>query len=58
MEGATMNWLQDPRVFSVLIILMFIAASIRWAFASNWPQATYWAAGAVLNIAVLAMAGK
>jgi hypothetical protein len=47
-----MTWLLDPRAFNVLIILLFIAAAIRWAFAGNWPQAGYWASAAVLNVFV------
>jgi hypothetical protein len=47
-----MNWILDPRAFNVLIILLFIAAAIRWAFAGNWPQAGYWASAAVLNVFV------
>ena len=47
-----MTWLQDPRSFNVLIILMFIAASVRWAFAGNWPQAGYWGSAALLNVFV------
>lgn len=50
-----MQLLTDPRAFSILIIVLFVLAAIRWACAGNWPQAVYWAAGAVLNIAVLEM---
>ncbi len=53
-----MRWLLDPSIFNVLIILMFIAASVRWFIAGDGWQATYWMAGAILNIAVLGMGGK
>lgn len=47
-----MTWLLDPRLFNILIIVMFIAAAIRWGFVGNWPQSIYWIAAAVLNVAV------
>lgn len=50
-----MNVLLDPKIFNYLIIAMFAAAAIRWAFAGNWPQSGYWASAAVLNIFVTAM---
>jgi Flp pilus assembly protein protease CpaA len=53
-----MTWLFDPRIFNWLIIAMFVAAAIRWAFAGNWPQTGYWLAAAALNIAVLFMGMK
>lgn len=53
-----LHWLADPRAFSLLIIVLFVLAAIRWACAGNWPQAVYWASGAVLNVAVLSMGGK
>ncbi|MGI4938058.1 MAG: hypothetical protein ACRYF5_15165 [Janthinobacterium lividum] len=49
------DYLTDPRAFSILIIVLFFLAAIRWAFAGNWPQTAYWLAAGVLNIAVLAM---
>jgi len=47
-----MNFIFDPRFFNAVIIAMFVAAAIRWAFERNWAQATYWGAAAVLNAAV------
>lgn len=44
--------LNDPRFFNVFIILMFIAAAIRWAFERNWVQVGYWLSAAGLNICV------
>jgi hypothetical protein len=46
----------DPRAFNILIIVMFLAASIRWACAGGWMQAGYWLSAAVLNVFVTAMA--
>ena len=53
-----MTWLFHPALFNWIIIGMFIAAAIRWACASNWPQVVYWISGAALNVAVLFMGGK
>lgn len=53
-----MRWLLDPRAFNVAIIVLFLAAAIRWAFARNWPQACYWVAAAALNISITFMGGK
>jgi hypothetical protein len=53
-----MSALFDPRLFNVVIILMFIAAAVRWAFERNWPQSVYWLSAAVLNAAVTMMAAK
>lgn len=47
-----MTWLMDPRAFNVLIIVLFLAAAVRWGFAGNWPQAGYWASAALLNVFV------
>lgn len=45
-------FLFDPRIFNCLIIAMFILAAMRWAFAGDYSQTTYFAAAAALNIAV------
>ncbi len=48
-----MTILQDPRIFNFLIIVMFLGAAIRWAWAGNYSQVAYWIAAAVLNVATL-----
>lgn len=53
-----MKYLLDPRAFNVAIIVMFLAAAIRWALARNWPQASYWLAAAALNISITFMGSK
>ncbi len=45
----------DPRIFNVLIIVLFLAAAARWAFERNWPQVGYWMAAAALNVSILFM---
>ena len=51
-----MNWLFDPRIFNVAIIVLFVAATVRWAFAGDFMQAMYWLGATVLNVAVFGMA--
>jgi hypothetical protein len=51
-----MKWLLDPMLFNVLILVLFAAASVRWAIAGDWKQALYWFAAFWLNVAVSAMA--
>ena len=53
-----MKYLLDPRAFNVAIIVLFLAAAVRWAFARNWPQAAYWVSAAVLNVTVTLMGSK
>jgi hypothetical protein len=50
-----LKYLTDPRFFSAMVVLLFLLASIRWAFAGNLKQALYWGAGFVLNFAVTFM---
>lgn len=45
-----MSFLSDPRAMNVLIIVLFVVAGIRWAFAGNWPQSGYWLSAALLNV--------
>jgi hypothetical protein len=52
-----MRLISDPRFFNWLILILFAAASIRWAFARNWTQSGYWASALLLNIFVTCGAG-
>lgn len=47
-----MKYLVDPRFFNVLIIVLFVAAAVRWAVEGKWSQAGYWLSAAVLNVFV------
>lgn len=40
-------------LFSYILIGLMGAASISYLFYGNFPMATYWVAGAILNISVL-----
>lgn len=37
-----MSLLLDPRIFSYVIMTLYIANAIRWAFAGSWPDCSYW----------------
>lgn len=37
-----MRWVNDPRLISYVIMCLYCANSIRWAFAGEWAQASYW----------------
>lgn len=44
--------LNDPRPFNYVIMALFAATAVRWAFAGSWQQALYWAASVLLTAAV------
>lgn len=44
--------LSDPRIFNYIIMTLFAAAAVRWAFAGSWQQTLYWAASVLLTITV------
>ncbi len=37
--------LEDPRMFSYLILVLYTLNSSRWLIARNYGQALYWFAG-------------
>ncbi|MES2877537.1 MAG: hypothetical protein V4713_03875 [Pseudomonadota bacterium] len=53
-----MNWLADPRAFSVIILILFALATIRYAFAGDWAQVIYNGCAFGLNVAVTFMFSK
>lgn len=42
----------NPRFFPTVLIVLMVCAAVVYAVAGDWRKATYWTAGAVLNIAV------
>jgi hypothetical protein len=46
-----MYFLSDPRLFNIVIMLLFAASAVRWAFAGNYWQALYWSASLVITLA-------
>lgn len=58
MEGKIISWLTDPRAFSVIILVLFGLATIRYAFVGDWAQVMYNGCAFGLNIAVTFMFPK
>lgn len=38
-----MNLLSDPKIFNYVIMSLYVANSLRWAFAGSWGDVAYWA---------------
>lgn len=49
--------LDDPKVFSYLILVLYTLNSTRWLFARNWGQALYWAAAFLITFSVTFLMG-
>jgi len=32
----------DPRIFNYVIMTLYAANSLRWAFAGSWADSSYW----------------
>jgi hypothetical protein len=50
-----MRWITDPRFFSAIIVVLFAAATVRWAFARDLKQTLYWGGAFLVNYAVVFM---
>jgi hypothetical protein len=50
-----MSWLFEPRVFLIVITVLFAAAAVRYAIAGNWAEAGYSACAAGLQLCVMGM---
>lgn len=57
-EKTDMGLLTDPRAFSVVILVLFGLATVRYAFAGDWGQVIYNGCACGLNIAVTFMFPK
>lgn len=47
-----MRMLTDPKLFNYLILLLYILASMRWAYQRSWWDMVYWAGAAVLQVVI------
>jgi hypothetical protein len=47
-----MKYLSDPRLFNIVILVLFALATIRWAFAGSLKQSLYWGGAFILNYAI------
>jgi hypothetical protein len=46
------KFINDPRFFSAVIVVLFAMATIRWIIEGNLRQSLYWGGGFILNFAV------
>lgn len=49
--------MKDPRLFSYVILVLYVCNSTRWVFAGNWGQALYWLAAFLITFSVTFMMG-
>ncbi len=47
-----MSTLLSPRLFPIIILILFALAAIRYAAARDWPNAGYWLGAFILNLSV------
>jgi hypothetical protein len=47
-----MQFLSDLRAFNFVILTLYAANSVRWAFAGSWGDCLYWAAAFQITAAV------
>jgi hypothetical protein len=53
-----MNILLDEKLFSYVIMVLYVLNCIRWAIEGNAGQFTYWASAAAITYSVTFMIGK
>lgn len=53
-----MTWLSNPRIFMVVITILFAMSAIRNGIAHDWSQVWYAIGAVILNCGVLAMGAK
>jgi len=37
-----MTFITDPRIFSYVIMCLYVVNATRWAFAGKWADTVYW----------------
>jgi len=47
-----MNLLQDPRLLNFVLLFLYTANSIRWAYERKWADSLYWAGALIITTAV------
>lgn len=47
-----MNPITDPRALNFLLMLLYTANSIRWAYAKSWQDSLYWGSALLLTISI------
>jgi hypothetical protein len=49
--------LEDPKLFSYVILVLYACNSTRWLFARNWGQSLYWFAALLITTSVTFLMG-
>ena len=44
--------IRDPAIFQYGMLLLYVAALIRHAYAGNWWNCLYWVSAGLINVAV------
>lgn len=44
--------LTDPRVFNFVIMTLYLANAVRWAFAKKWADVCYWLSALAITATV------
>ena len=52
-----MSWLTDPKLFSYVILVLYLLNVIRWAFEMNLFQVCYWMSAAAITATVTFLGG-
>jgi len=47
-----MNLLSDPRLLNFVLLFLYTANSIRWAYERKWADSLYWAGALIITTAV------
>jgi hypothetical protein len=51
------KFIEDPRLFSFIILGLYTCNVLRWVFARNLGQAVYWAAAFMITFSVTFLMG-
>ena len=49
--------IEDPKIFSYVILVLYTLNSSRWVYARNWGQALYWFAAFLITFSVTFLVG-
>lgn len=47
-----MRILSDPRIFNFVIMALYAASVVRWAYAGRWADACYWLSALAITATV------
>lgn len=53
-----MKFLSSPHLFPVVIMVMYVATSVRYAVAKDWGRLMYWVCAAGITYSATFLVGK